>query len=796
MVNSLQYNSDVNIATVNTQENILGTPEVKLIKSLTLKYPEMRWLTWNVDATPEATFQANNDKSIWEHVFPLLGKKELIEFNRTAVWIICLYLAYEWTDESYAKFTESQKDLNLRLTRENFNHLHNYTKNIVPNEDDFEALIIYTVINDLWKIHSIIEQIKIESWNEFALKNISHSLSIESIVEYTVRNNMLKIEDIVSMIKKEIWESNVDHDKVLLNGLEKHPQISPSFEELTWKHQSNILTGLRWEFNMGQFLQAENLPANLIKLKWMDENSFNFYMTHFLFDLAWAAWQFVQNGSVIIDNPTYEWYIIWEQILKQYINWEIDELTAYNTYINIKSKKFGINIDNPKNYTLTKLACMIRVKTKEDMENLIDIFETLWENTKAILVKELSKNWVNDWYASLIYYSPALLTNLQSKLWKQEWLKLWLTTLARIFQEARINIKNRKWNGVYTVLIKKIADIAAENPESLRSINFEIKEVWDDAIVNAVENPKIDLSFISNKQTITSIETQIPWKKVVIWWIWGGSDAVQAFQLAKILENNNKEVPFIFSVRTNKTWSQWVDWKIWKKRTPENSTEIYKWVYEINPDTKMKWRAMEPLLSKNIKTYLILMDEWEEVSDKLDYLISIESNIDTVIWVDTWWDALFWSWEWLDNAKSTPDQDLLVLKSMNKIKFVDTVLSCEIAVWIDSPSDAWEVLNDAKTAKYTPTEYDIEQILRYYSELWMDWSSDIYYWKTALAWQEALKNNLWIQELSLPKNIVTDDTNPWNPYVNIQESTKHILFMKVSNHIDAIKRNLEINSLF
>jgi hypothetical protein len=185
---------------------------------------------------------------------------------------------------------------------------------------------------------------------------------------------------------------------------------------------------------------------------------------------------------------------------------------------------------------------------------------------------------------------------------------------------------------------------------------------------------------------------------------------------------------------------------------------------------------------------LILIEPWMDVSKKIDDLIALEWWIDTIIGVDTGWDALYGTGEGIDNAKSTPDQDLIVLEAMGQLTNVANILSCEIAVWVDSPQDAGIILHKWQALWYTPTPEDIKEIRAYYQSLWMDGTSDIYYGKTPLAWQSALTNNKWLVEVPLPSNIVVDDKNPWNPFIHIQPITPMIFFMETRKHLEAIQR--------
>lgn len=749
-------------------EQTLEDPETGLIWSLVLRFPEMRWLTWDVEATPEATYEAADKKNIWEKIFPWLSKKELTEFNRTSVGILCLYWAYEGWDEWYKKLTECQTDEELKLTRENFEDLHEYTKSILPNEEDFNTLIVYTVINDLWKISSVMEQIQVDASKEFSLRNINLEKTIDALVDYTVRNSMEKIAEIVELIHNGVWELNVDHDKVLLKWLKQDAKISPSFSEIWAKDQEQILTGLSAEFNMGQFLQSENLPANLDKLKWIDEKSYDFYMAHFLFDLAWAAWQFVQNGSAVLDNATYEGFKDWNKVLKDYINWNVSDIDAYNWFLALKAAKLWIDIKTKKNYALTKIACMTRVKTLNQMDELINIFEWLGNNTKEILIKELNETGTWDQFWSLLYYSPALLGNVQQSLWKkevskEESLSLGLTTVARIFQEARVNQGWREWWGVFTVMLKEIAAIGASNPESLRELNFEFKQVWDDTEVWGVENTVIDLWSFEWKRSITSIEKEIPGKRVALGWI--SKWLHEVAQIAQLLESNNKEVPFIFSIK-NKWSSIWAD---------EDEVMMMSDIYV----------SYARISGEYVKNYSIYIDEWEEPSSKIESIITIEGGVDTIIWVDAWWSTLH-NDEWIQN------QDLQALKGIDDVSNVKYSLSCQIAIWIDSPKDVTDVINAAKAIKYSPTEWDIQSILEYYKQLEEGKESS----RVSLAWEKALQDEFWVQELDIPVDQVINDVAPISPFVNLQPADRDIFFMTTGKHLEAIGRGKEVNSLF
>lgn len=137
--------------------------------------------------------------------------------------------------------------------------------------------------------------------------------------------------------------------------------------------------------------------------------------------------------------------------------------------------------------------------------------------------------------------------------------------------------------------------------------------------------------------------------------------------LGKLLQAEGKNIPAIISVRTAKTGSQGLNGKLDEDRTPKNATKIADGIFLINPSTEMNGRALEPLISDQILTYLILIDEEADVTKQLTILQHHIGNINTIIGVDTGGDALY-STSGHDQAKATPDQDILVLKAIDQLE--------------------------------------------------------------------------------------------------------------------------------
>ena len=150
---------------------------------------------------------------------------------------------------------------------------------------------------------------------------------------YLVINDLGKIVSFVEQIERELKLQSVDHDEILYEGLKKRPVLSPTFLALSAEYQQIILEGLKTKFNMGQFIQSENLPANLLPLQGIDPKSLNFYMLHVFYDIAGAAGHNVSNGSIIITENYWKNFKLANNAINSLTRKNETALNVYNTYL-------------------------------------------------------------------------------------------------------------------------------------------------------------------------------------------------------------------------------------------------------------------------------------------------------------------------------------------------------------------------------------------------------------------------------------------------------------------------------
>ena len=302
---NLQPTCDINKSTINSTDKntelfvhkfLNSKDSVEMTQILLQRYPELHWLTGDVNATPE--WQTNTaSTSISEKIF---GKKH-IEFDRTIVGIECLKHVM---NGDYDKFTECQKE-SVKMTSENFKKLRDFTLGIIKTPQDADTILAFTMINDLGKIKEFVENIE------------------------TITGKHAK-----------------DHDEALLMALKTTPDKISSFSRLTKNNQQDILNALEADFNLGQFVQGECLPANLSKIKTVGNRSMNLYLAHMFYDVAGAAGHVASNGSFVMNNNVFNSYMQGIDSIRE--NVAVGEQEIYDDLISKKAQDYNLPISRTK----------------------------------------------------------------------------------------------------------------------------------------------------------------------------------------------------------------------------------------------------------------------------------------------------------------------------------------------------------------------------------------------------------------------------------------------------------------
>lgn len=729
-------------ATPSPVTAILNLSGDRLVNELRKGYPELNWLTGSVDATPDGVPQPDKDSPSLR----TFGKKH-IEFDRTALGLHALSWALKGDRES---FTAPQKS--GALSRESFDEMRDWTKQVLPDVKAVDAMVAYTVLNDLGKIKSVADE-----------------------------------------IKKKLNLQTVDHDVVLRRGLETiddHPDIAPSFARQPKKYQDLTVRSLQADFNIGQFLQGENAPASLQGLKNLDREARDFYLVHALYDIAGATGHVNEKGSIIVNESFWKGFSAAIDSFDK-IKSGAGETEVYRNFIASKAAQVGLPAETPKDFAVARLAAMSRANSAEDGKQIQTVFDKLPKNAQAILERELNRNGIDDGLAMLPYYSPALLSNAKNALSKEggaegamEGLRIGMMTLSRALHAGRIATKKREGNGVVTLMMSDLANLA-KTPRELERVSFELNPVGKDFEIKTRPAHTVDRDAVPK---LDSLAEAVPGQRVGVIGIGGGSDVVQASQLGSILEDQGKDVAFNISVRRSKTASQGTSGKLGEERTIQNhGGEIAPGVFLVKPESQGSGRFLENLAAKSRPTFLVIDDGQRPISEKINAVIKHTGGIDTAVAVDTGGDSLYPAKAGsLDAAKATPDQDLEVLKAMTQVN-ADNKISTVVAAGVDTPENVDQVLQGADASRYELSGGEKDGVFSRYKEWQLDGSNESRYGKTPFSWQLALAGKDGLQVMPIPTKNVTSETNPWNPFVVVNDAMADVMVMNLDKHLKCIQ---------
>ena len=377
--------------------------------------PELEWLKANsVNGTPEGVDTIDK------------------EYKRTWCSITLLNYVLEGNYEAFSKCQKAG-----RITLESFNELREYVKSALQTPEDEDAMRAFLVINDLGKVG-----------------------------------------DFVKKIQETIGFESVDHDMIMYEGLRMHPEFSPTFNRLTQKYKDLILEGLKTNFNMGQYIQSECLPANLLPLLGITDEAFNFYMIHVLFDIGGAAGHVVPDGTVIINELYWKKFSYALHTLSEYIKGNCDAYSAYGNFVNKTNSIYKVTA-----FPVMKLCNLMRVSNVVEAAEVQNAWNSLDDCIKGVISEELCSTGIND-SAILMYYLPACLQNAWTFYKKvnaenalRKTISLVMPVIAELYKRVRHEVGDNE--GVTVAFIADVAT-AAKEPENLKATNFDMKLVGSD----------------------------------------------------------------------------------------------------------------------------------------------------------------------------------------------------------------------------------------------------------------------------------------------------------------------------
>lgn len=295
---------------------------------------------------------------------------------------------------------------------------------------------------------------KLQEWSRGAMRLSENSTTVRTMFVFVAIMSVGKIKSFRAAFSPECQDPGDSLHQVL----QKMPFVLPSFLMLDKSAQQMILSSLvAGEFNFGQFLQAENVPASLSVVK--DISQGGVLLGFFLFKIFVAMCGILGmkslEGSLFMTETMFSNFKVGLDVLDN-LNSESSG-QVYNRFLAARATAQGIDFqaDDNECRAIVRLACMLRTFDRPGGEEVVAAFRDLDPAVRKRLIFYLSADGINVRPAFLLFNAPNMLTNARQN--KHLNMKLALQMLLHVYETAANEYQGSK----VPVVVLMVDELAA-----------------------------------------------------------------------------------------------------------------------------------------------------------------------------------------------------------------------------------------------------------------------------------------------------------------------------------------------
>jgi len=206
------------------------------------------------------------------------------------------------------------------------------------------------------------------------------------------------------------------HDLALAHVLESNPEVVPSFARLPEKYQKLIFDSLNVDFKFSQFLQAENLPANLSvlkeKLQSHGDEGFAFFCFRIFTQTCGKLGPQSLEGSLFMTESEFQRFRPGLDALQQLRTLDAGE--AYQAFLRFRGSMALSRFATPGHQAKARLLCLGGAFDFQCGDALIDAFDELPEDAKLALTRWLTSDGIREKPGYILCHVPTLLQNAKA----------------------------------------------------------------------------------------------------------------------------------------------------------------------------------------------------------------------------------------------------------------------------------------------------------------------------------------------------------------------------------------------
>lgn len=400
--------------------DLLQLETLAFLQALVDRYPETRLLAGPAEASPEG----NQTLKAGAWAYKVFGASvavdpTAIEADRTFLGLLMLKAALTGDKSKYPHLSETA-----------FVALQHFTRHIIQTEADLEFCLYALACNDLGKTHTLVTE---------HARLTGHTAD--------------------------------DHDQRLYELIRLKPDLFPGLKRLMPAQQTQYLEGLGANLNLGQYVQGENLPYNLLGMQAISPGSRNLRLITELYDFAGVTGHVNPHVSLMMnDDNCLAFALAMQELMREPVD------RAYERYIRSRSARVGIDTSTPEGFAQGRITTLARAFTGEQGQLIQAVWTGLAQPVRETLVWELNVTGLDGYPGILLYYSPALIANAVKATGDfGPGLTYALTVMARVYSATRRTACS-EGNGVITVNVAALADQSGKDPAALGNGEWKMND--------------------------------------------------------------------------------------------------------------------------------------------------------------------------------------------------------------------------------------------------------------------------------------------------------------------------------
>eukprot|EP00931_Biecheleriopsis_adriatica_P003876 TRINITY_DN105632_c0_g1_i1.p1 TRINITY_DN105632_c0_g1~~TRINITY_DN105632_c0_g1_i1.p1 ORF type:complete len:3685 (-),score=854.42 TRINITY_DN105632_c0_g1_i1:104-9952(-) len=261
--------------------------------------------------------------------------------------------------------------------------------------------------------------------------------------------------------------------------LKKSPSLVPSFARLDQEGQKIVLSALKADFNFGQFLQAENLPASLFTVRQIlaeggaaSGDILGFFLFRIFAAMSGILGMVSLEGSMFMNETNYKNFEIGLKTLEHLM--EDGAVKVYDRFLVARAEGQALTYDldgSREARALVRLACKMRAFTPEEGQKVQSAWHQLEDGCRQRLMTFLNADGIKT-PGFLLFNSPTFMENAIKCGIPREAV---CQVLLRVYEAAATQYAGSDQK-VVTIMVDELANYAktCQDVEVFSFIKFEI----------------------------------------------------------------------------------------------------------------------------------------------------------------------------------------------------------------------------------------------------------------------------------------------------------------------------------